>query len=268
MAKTIAVANQKGGVGKTTTTVNLGVNLAKQGKKVLLVDFDPQGNLSSYLGYKNDGLPTVSDMLNYVIQQAVIPYTPGKTNFEQNEFMDFMDAAIRNNKVEGVDYIPSTIILSGAEQTLMNAMCRESILKTALSYELPHYDYILIDCPPSLGVLSINGLTASDELLVPVQAQNFALDGLIQLMDTLKRIQAGANPRLKLNGFIVTMTNNTKMSRDVSDTLISQFGTLVYQTAISSSTSAPTSTVEQKSLRGKLGEQYHQAAEEFLMREV
>lgn len=275
MAKIISIVNQKGGVGKTTTAFNLSAGLAQLEKRVLLIDFDPQGNLSSYLGFEKDDKPTLCELINLAIQKGTIrPYNSvpdtKEDEAETEETRRIIKSAVRGNETEKLDYIPSVILLSGAEQALINAMCRERVLSVILSYLEGDYDYIIIDCPPSLGILSINALTASDEILVPVQAENFALDGLIQLLDTYKRIRASSNPKLKINGFLLTMTTQTNMSKEVSKVLVEQFGSLVYtSTTVSRSTKAAESTVEQKSLlsgKSKLGEQYKLAALEFIER--
>lgn len=275
MCKVVSIANQKGGVGKTTTAFNLGAGLVRQDQKVLLVDLDPQANLTSYSGYKKDDKPTISNLIAQVVQNGYYqsyPLQEGCTEEEKvytKTFQNNVLQSIHTNKKEGFDYIPSTIQLFQAEQYLVNAMSRESILKIILSYIKELYDYILIDCPPSLGNLLYNALTASDEVLIPVQTQNFALDGLSQLIHTYKQIKQSLNPKLVINGFLATMSTRTKMTAAVLGALQHQFGDLVYETNISASVCASVSSVEQKSLvssNQKLGIQYRNFTDEFLRR--
>lgn len=270
MAKIIALANQKGGVGKTTTTFNLGAKLAQQNQAVLLVDIDPQGNLSSYAGFDpaEDKAPTMSELVSMVHTDGLACKEVQLREDEKmaSEAEQIITNAVRHCESEKLDFLPTTIKLTGAETLVINAFCREKILSTILSYVEHAYDYILIDCPPALGTLSINALTACDEVLVPVQAQNFALDGLIQLLDTIRRVRGSSNPNIVINGFLLTMVKHNNMSREVSDALTKQFKEKVYPIVISDSTAAPTSTVEMQSIRGKLGEQYHAVAMELLER--
>ena len=254
MAKIMSIANQKGGVGKTTTTINLGSALAKRGKRVLLVDLDPQGNLSSCLGYEPDDNPTISDLLLAVTQGA-----------EPNTVM-----AIQHNESEGVDYIPATIKLSQADFMLINAICREKALANVLA-QLTGYDYILIDCLPSLGILMINALTAAQRLVIPVQTQKLALDGMSQLLDVVSMIQRTVNPNLSVVGIVATMFDHYSMSNAVVENLEETYGSLLFQTVIGKSVEATNSTYQQKSLvlmkGSKLGKQYEKLADELLARE-
>lgn len=253
--KIISIANQKGGVGKTTTTMALGAALAARGKRVLLIDLDPQGNLSSYLGYEPDGDATIHGLI-----------VAGAAGRE-------IDAAgcIRRSDAEQLDYIPATLALSGADAVIQSAIGRESVLHRVLQAPVfACYDYILIDCLPSLGNLTLNAFGASDSVLVPVQAQKFAVDGLDALMDIVRMVQQIVNPRLKLEGILRTMQDRTNMSKAVDASLIERFGEAVYKTGIGKSVEATNSTAYQKSLvsyKNKLGQEYKAFTDEFLMRE-
>jgi chromosome partitioning protein len=195
MGVTIVFANQKGGVGKTTSTVNIGAYLAAAGKKVLLVDFDPQGNLSSSLGVRNHEAGVYDLLIGNVSAESVIRSTPQKN----------------------LDLIPSDLNLSGATVELAETAGREKFLKNALAGIKDSYDYILIDCPPSLGVLTINGFVAAEYVIVPLQCEFFALEGFLNMLfQTIKRIQKGLNPHLKLGGIIFTMYDSrTRLSQEV-----------------------------------------------------
>lgn len=183
--KTIAVCNQKGGVGKTTTTVNLGVGLAMQGKRVLLVDADPQGDLTTCLGWRDsDSLSvTLTEKLQAIISEQ-----------EQNPF----DGILQHK--EKVDLVPSNLSLSSLEMTLVTAMSRESVLKNYLSLVKDKYDYVLIDCMPSLGMITFNALTAADSVIIPVQAQYLPAKGMTQLLGTIAKVRKHTNADLKIDG--------------------------------------------------------------------
>lgn len=255
MRKTIAIANQKGGVGKTTTTMALGAALALKGKNVLLIDLDPQGNLSEYLSYEPDGLPTVNELL-----LSVVGAVRGSSG------------CIHHNDTEQLDYIPATLALSNSDMVLVTAMNRETVLRRALEQpEFKEYDYILIDCLPSLGILTVNAFTAADSVIVPVQAQKFAVDGLGALINVLQLVQRQINPTLRLEGIVRTMQDRTNMSKAVGAALLDEYGVLVYDTAISRSTEAANSTYRKQSLTSysnKLGAEYEKLADELLAREV
>lgn len=212
MGKIISVANQKGGVGKTTTTVNLSTILAKKGKKVLLIDTDPQGNATSGLGVSKDVELSVYDILI------------GDTEFDET----LQETAIKNLKV-----CPSNISLAGAEVQLVSMMSREQRLKTKLDKIKDQYDYILIDCPPSLGILTINALTASDSVLIPVQCEYFALEGIMQLLNTITQARKSLNPNLEIEGVVLTMLDSrTNLGLEVVENVRGFFRERVYDTII------------------------------------
>lgn len=252
--KIIALCNQKGGVGKTTTAVNLGAALALAGKKVLLIDLDPQANLSAYLGYVDHDAPTIGHLLMSVAGNK--PADPS--------------AFIERDEVNGVDYIPSDVVLSEVEIKLLQVMSRETVLKRVLQNKaFGGYDYILIDCLPSLSTLLTNALTAADGVIIPVQAQNFALKGLDSLSEVIGQVKATLNPQLELTGVLATMVDSTNMSRNVQNTLLEKYGKTLFNTTISKSVEAANSTETHIALpRGKhkLGDEYRALAKEFVKR--
>ena len=208
--KVIALANQKGGTAKTTTTLNLGIGLAKQGQKVLLVDADPQGDLTTALGWNDaDNLPvTLATQMQKILQDEPFAYNEGILHHD-----------------EGVDIIPTNIELSGMEISLVNAMSREQTLKLYLSDLKKDYDYILIDCMPSLGMLTINALAAADSVIVPVQAQYLPLKGMTQLMKTIGKVQRQLNPELKIDGALLTLADmRTRLARATAYNLNATYG--------------------------------------------
>ena len=212
MGKIISVANQKGGVGKTTTTVNLSTILAKKGKKVLLIDTDPQGNATSGLGVSKDVELSVYDILI------------GDTEFDET----LQETAIKNLKV-----CPSNISLAGAEVQLVSMMSREQRLKTKLDKIKDQYDYVLIDCPPSLGLVTLNAFTASDSVLIPVQCEYFALEGLGQLLNTVNLVKKHLNKNLEIEGALLTMYDaRTNLSNQVVKEVKKYFEDKVYKTVI------------------------------------
>lgn len=268
MCKTIAVINQKGGVGKTTTTFNLGTNLAKENQRVLLIDLDSQGNLSSYIGWEADELPRIEDLMGNIISCKSIESSLQEENIVP--LTDIFESSIRKNEKENIDYIPATKLLAGLDAAIdeNNFRGKERILKVIIDAIGKNYDYILIDCPSPLATHTMNALTASDAIIIPVQTENFALEGLGDIFDTCKRVKILHNPKLEINGILPTMTSHTKMSKQVLEILHEQFPELVYKSSISRSTEASNSTAEQKSVRGKLGMQYSQVAKEFIERAV
>lgn len=211
MSRTIAILNQKGGVGKTTTAINLGAYLAKAGQSVVVVDFDPQGNATSGLGYDKQTAPLTSyDILK----------NPKKT-----------PQAIFATATENLFILPTNASLANAEVELVDKPKREFSLKEALTPL--DYDYILIDCPPALGLLTVNALTAADELLIPVQAEYYALEGLSQLLSVMQKVKQGLNTKLELLGVVVTMFDSrTSLSEQVHDELKKHFGAKLFKTVI------------------------------------
>lgn len=213
MAKIISLANQKGGVGKTTTAINLSAALAKEGKRVLLVDADPQANASSGLGIDIRNLDAT-------IYECLINGINPKL-------------AINQTEVKNLDLIPSHIDLVGAEIEMLGINDRENLLKNVLNQVRENYDYIMIDCSPSLGLITVNALTASDSVIIPVQAEFFALEGIAKLLNTVKIIKSKLNPQLQIEGFLVTMFDNRlRLSSQVYDEVKKHFGSLVFNTVI------------------------------------
>lgn len=213
MAKKLAIVNQKGGVGKSTTAINLGAALAEKGLKVLIVDIDPQGNASSGLGIdKTDVEYSIYDLLL--------------------EGIDFSEAIISVTDSK-LDIIPANIDLAGAEIELVSQISRESRLDKALKEDSDIYDYILIDCPPSLGLLTLNALTAADGVIVPIQCEYYALEGLGQLLETIKLVQNNLNSNLELEGVLLTMYDSrTNLSDQVADEVKKHFSNEIYETVI------------------------------------
>jgi chromosome partitioning protein len=211
---TISLANQKGGVGKTTTCLNLAVYLSRLGKKVLLIDLDPQGNLSSGGGISRQ---LASEKSIYKVISDQLPASEAKIPLPGTE----------------VHIIPAGIDLAGAEVELVNRMSRESIVRDALADIVTQYDLVLIDCPPSLGLLTINALVASDRVLIPVQSEYYALEGLGLLLDTVKLVKRKLNSRLELLGIAITMYDSrTNLSKDVLGELVKAFDKKVFETII------------------------------------
>lgn len=213
LSKIMAVANQKGGVGKTTTSVNLGAGLASLGKRVLLVDIDPQGNTTSGVGINK------ADVANCIYDVIINEVPPQE--------------AIVETQIEGLHIIPATIQLAGAEIELVSTISREVRLKKSLAMVKKNYDYILIDCPPSLGMLTINSLTASDSVIIPIQCEYYALEGLSQLLNTVRLVQKHLNTSLQIEGVLLTMFDaRTNLGIQVIEEVKKYFQQKVYQTII------------------------------------
>lgn len=207
MAKTIAVCNQKGGVGKTTTAVNLGVGLVKEGYRVLMIDADPQGDLTTCLGWKNQD--EMSNTLAELMQRNL-----------DDEMVDLEDVILTNG--EGVDLIPSNIELSAMETQLVTVMSREVCLRNLIEPVKEKYDYIIIDCMPSLGMMTINALTAADKVVIPVQAQYLATKGMTQLIGTISKVKRCINSKLDIDGILVTLADTRTNFTGEIDTVIRQ----------------------------------------------
>ena len=255
--KVIALTNQKGGVGKTTTAVNLGVSLVQQGKKVLLIDADAQANLTMALGYSRpDDLPiTLSTIMQNIIDdksfdvsQGILPHS------------------------EGVDLLPANIELSGMEIRLINAMSRESVLRTYINAVKPHYDYILIDCMPSLGMMPINSLAAADSVIIPSQPSFLSAKGLDLLMQSIAKVKRQINPKLKIDGILFTMVDSrTNEAREIIASLRAHYGEKirVFGTEIPFSVRAAETSGRGKSIfahdkNGKVAAAYRSLTKEVL----
>ena len=257
MCKVIAIANQKGGVGKTTTTSNLGIGLAKQGKKVLLIDADAQGSLTASLGIREpDRLEiTLATIMASIINDEEIKPEYGILRHE-----------------EGVDFMPGNIELSGLETSLVNVMSRETVLRTYIEQQKDRYDYILIDCMPSLGMITINAFTSADSILIPVQAAYLPVKGLEQLIKTIGKVKRQINPKLEIEGILLTMVDNrTNYAKDINILLIENYGSRVkiFKESIPMSVRAAEISAEGVSIyqhdpNGKVASAYQSLTEEVL----
>lgn len=255
MGKAIAIFNQKGGVGKTTTNINLGACLAMKGKKVLILDIDPQGNTTSGIG----------------IQKQTLELTTYDLLIEE----DFnTESAILKTSVDGLDIIPASVDLAGAEIELVQVPGREKRLKNAIDKVRDRYDYIFIDCPPSLGLLTVNSLTAVDSVLIPIQCEFYALEGVSQLVNTIELVKKSLNPNLGIEGVILSMFDGrTNLAVQVVQEVKRYFGSKVYSTVIprnirlaeAPSYGMPIIEYDPKSRGAKA---YSEFAEEFLEREA
>lgn len=256
-ATIMAIVNQKGGTGKTTTCENLGVGLAMEGKKVLVVDTDPQASLTISLGYPiPDKLSlTLSDMMQKVMMEE--PVVPGEGILHHQE---------------GVDLMPANIELSGMEVSLVNAMSRETILKQYLDTIKKDYDFILLDCMPSLGMLTVNALAAADNVLIPVQAAYLPAKGLEQLLQTINKVRRQINPKLRIEGILLTMVDSrTTYAKEIANLIRENYGTnlKVYQTDIPRSVraeeiSAAGTSIFKHDPKGKVAEAYRVLTKEVL----
>ncbi len=253
----IAVVNQKGGTAKTTTVENLGIGLAKAGKKVLLIDTDPQASLTICLGYpRPDDLPmTLTDLLSSSINERPVNLSEGILH-----------------QAEGVDLIPANIEMAGLEVALVNTMNRERMLKQLLEPIKGSYDYILLDCMPSLGMLTVNALAAADAALIPVQANYLSAKGLEQLLQTINKVKRQINPKLRIEGILLTMVDGrTNYAKDISSLIRETYGAKikVFEAVIPRSTRAAEISAEGKSIfaydpKGKVAAAYEDVTKEVL----
>jgi len=252
-ARTVAVCNQKGGVGKTTTTINLGAALAEQGRRVLLVDFDPQGALSVGLGIQPHDID--STIYNLLMERDVTAHD-----------------VLYKTGVMGMDLLPSNIDLSGAEVQLVHEVGREYVLGGVLEPLLPEYDVVLIDCQPSLGLLTINALACADGVVIPLECEYFAMRGVALLMETIDKVSRRLNPKLTIDGLLATMYDSrTLHTREVLASIVNGFGDKVFHTVINRTVRFPDATVAGEPITsfdsGSMGaNSYRELAKEVLER--
>jgi chromosome partitioning protein len=251
-ARIIALCNQKGGVGKTTTSISLGASLAEYGRRVLAIDFDPQGALSAGLGAQTHDVTTIYDLL---LSRSAVP-----------------TEAIQHTSTPGLDIIPANIDLSAAEVHLVNEVAREQILASVLRKVSADYDVILIDCQPSLGILTVNALTAAHGVLIPLECEYFALRGVALLVETIDKVRERLNPAIKLDGILATMYDSrTLHSREVLERVVDAFGDSVLETVISRTVKFPDASVAgtpitQFAPEHAAAEAYRQLARELISR--
>ena len=251
-ARIITFCNQKGGVGKTTTVISLGATLAEYGRRVLAIDFDPQGALSAGLGVPSHDVPNIYDLMLGTVKD---PHD-----------------AIQPTSVPGLDVIPANIDLSAAEVHLVNEVAREQILARVLRKVSDEYDVILIDCQPSLGLLTVNALTAAHGVLIPLECEFFALRGVALLVETIDKVRDRLNPALQLDGILATMYDSrTLHSREVLDRVVETFGDRVFETVIGRTVKFPDASVSgtpitQFAPENKAAEAYRQLARELIVR--
>ena len=252
-ARTIAVCNQKGGVGKTTTAINLGAALAEQGRRVLLVDFDPQGALSVGLGIQPHDIDAT--VYNLLMERDITVHD-----------------VLHKTGVDGMDLVPSNIDLSGAEVQLVHEVGREYVLGGVLRPLVPEYDVILIDCQPSLGLLTINALAAADSVLIPLECEYFAMRGVALLMETIDKVSRRLNTKLTIDGLLATMYDSrTLHTREVLSSIVNGFGDKVFHTVINRTVRFPDATVAGEPITsfdsGSMGANaYRELAKEVLQR--
>ena len=260
MCKIISVSNQKGGTGKTTTTVNLGIGLARAGKKVLLIDADPQGSMTASLGYIE---PDDINITLATVMMAMI----------NDEEIDSEEGILHHE--EGVDLLPANIELSGLEVSLVNVMSRETLLKTYLETVRDRYDYILIDCMPSLGMLTINALVAADSVVIPVQAAYLPVKGLEHLIKTISKVKRQLNRKLEIEGILLTMVDfRTNYAKDISTMLHVTYGSkiTIFENVIPLSVKAAETSAEGISIyahcpKSKVSNAYKSLTQEVLENE-
>lgn len=255
--KIIVVANQKGGVGKTTTTESIGIELSNKGYSILLINFDPQGDLTTCLGWKNN------EEFEYTIAKALDLTI-------QDKAINFDEIILHHN--EGVDLIPSNIELADFEMKLVTVMGREKVLSNCIQPILKKYDYVIIDCPPSLGMLTINALAAANEVLIPVQAQYLPAKGMTKLITTVNKVKSQINPKLKITGIIITLANmQTNLAKSTVETIKFNFGKHihVFHSTISIATKIGETTISGQSIfkyakNSSVADAYREVTKEFL----